>query len=785
MQEEAHATIAAIERPEALEPSEHFKENLELIEKVNPALAKDLANVPLTNLQLGLNANGYLVGNSWDLHTQTWVPLCASDDPWGEAETDANAMWTPDMRVFTLFGFGLGYLAASLAKRLLPHQRLAIYDTRPQHYAAACRAVNLAQTLGEGGRRIDTFLGDTLDHSLQQWWLSFDSSEKFYIAAPVMCGFTTKIDADHYRRLMERTVEMHRYHMVGLATWQQFGPLIGDNDLGNLPEFASYPGLNELTDIWKGKPVVCIAAGPSLLKNLRVLTDPDLRSKVAVITVGTTYALVKALGITPDIVTTIDFQELNWGDQFKGIPLDDHTPLVYLHSTWPETPRRWPGPRFVALNASDTTGWIASYCEAKPHTAQVQTVAHLNLAVAYKMGANPIILMGQDLSMPVNQHHALGARVQDRSPEESHADHVEMLDYKGEKCFSRHSFLSMKLVFEQLIAMCNGTTFFNCTEGGLAIAGAENMPLKECLAGLPDEVAQLRPLLGRKFREYEPGTRWNDLGDDLGQLVSQVELFRDTAQEILDLQQEYLATNDADVKEAKQRAIVSKDAVFAKFPVAFGQFAVRNFKMVEALSKIPPLHTASQEEIGKFSKDRLVSIAEFLVSDAKTIIDLLHDTIDRFNDVRWSMALKDGDDVDLERLKEMIRRKSFHALELAIPKLTDKYRVRYQAILYRNQQCYQRAADLLEAWQLKPDAIKRCREMLRKHNAEMQLLRRVYYASKEDDVISMRAPATEVVAQIPPGSTNGQGEGIGENISAPNGEGLVPELIEELTHGSI
>ena len=143
--------------------------------------------------------------------------------------------------------------------------------------------------------------------------------------------------------------------------------------------------------LWEGKPAVCVAAGPSLQKNLALLMEPALRDKVAVLTAGTVYAVLDKLGIQPDLVTTIDFQYLNWTDQFRRVPLDTAPPLVYLHSTHPSTVRRWPGARFVGLNASDTTAWMQQYAEPKPYAAQVQTVAHLNVVVAALLGANPII----------------------------------------------------------------------------------------------------------------------------------------------------------------------------------------------------------------------------------------------------------------------------------------------------------------------------------------------------------------------------------------------------------
>lgn len=448
-----------------------------------PLLAQ-LAQMPLVNLQLQPGPEGALIGCVWDVPSQTWVPLCDLQRPVAAAEEAAAQLWSPQQTVYTLLGVGLGYAVAALAKRLLPYQRLVVWDADGALFKAMLYCLDIREIFS--GKRVEIYVGTDLLQRIDPWYLSLEVQEKLHLALPVNHLYTMHYRKAEYQALLDRIMEMLRFHMVGLATWRQFGHCIGDNDIANMPEYFATPGLAALRGLWQGKPAVCVAAGPSLQRNLRHLLPAAVRAQVALITVGTTYGLLQGLGLQPDIVTTIDFQRLNHTDQFAHIPLDPDCALVYLHSTYPQTVRRWPGPLFVAENSSDTMAWMRQFAgEEKGSAGQVQTVAHLNLLVAIMLGANPIILLGQDLSMPPTEHHAPGARAQDSAPADQPPEaFLETVDLHGRKVLTRHSFQSMLLVFERIVAEHPETTFVNASEQGLPIKGMVSRPFSEVVADL-------------------------------------------------------------------------------------------------------------------------------------------------------------------------------------------------------------------------------------------------------------------------------------------------------------
>ena len=753
--------------------------NLERLRQSQPDLASHLAVLPLCNVRMLANAQGLMVGQTWDVAHQHWVALCDANDPVGEAERDADALWTRNAKIFCVFGLGLGYFPAALAKRLEPHQRMAIFDPSPMHYLAAMHAVDMTH-LQSSERRVEIFVGDGLMPILENWWLGLQSHEKFHIGQPMRCGFTANCDAAAYDALVNKTGEMLRYQAVGLATWRQFGACIGDSDLGNLPEYLLTPGLDQMQGLWEGKPAVCVAAGPSLQKNLALLMEPALRDKVAVLTAGTVYAVLDKLGIQPDLVTTIDFQYLNWTDQFRRVPLDTAPPLVYLHSTHPSTVRRWPGARFVGLNASDTTAWMQQYAEPKPYAAQVQTVAHLNVVVAALLGANPIILLGQDLSMPPMSHHALGARAQDTTPHESYESHIEMPGFDGQPVWSRHSLLSMHTVFGQLIAAHPNRRFLNCTEGGLAIAGALNVSLATVLASLPaGDGTRLAPRLQAQARAYVPQPKLDAVQTDLARIDEGLVRLQDMARTVVriaptlnfasdtlrpegavdsetatDTQWEQALTSldeshdtaasSPSLQEKVERTmgyidLMACDSVLQQEGLAFGQIAVRCFEIIELMATIPPVSDTPEAELRRMNVERLTLVAQSILREAPHVRSVIRQTLRRLDDV--ALALKpNGQPPTTARLWQALARESCVSVAQVLrqwPQMESRLHVQ----LAWHQQRYQATQTLVETFQVAPHLAQKSGVALARYHAQTQPLVQPYVRA-----VGVQEPVSDAVS---------------------------------------
>jgi len=728
---------------------ERFERNMKLIEQKNPDVAKQFRDIVITNINMISSSTGRTTGAIWDVKHQQWVQLHNFEDPIAEASRDADSVYTPNQKVFTLIGCGLGYLAVELAKRMRPHQKLAIFERNPQLFKAAMYACDLTEVLGE--HRVDTFIGDSVIANMENYFLSFNTHEKFYIAPPIRSGYTGSYDAEFHELLTGKLVDMMRYHAVGLATWQQFGAAIGNNDIANAPEYLITPGLNELAGVWEGKPAVCVAAGPSLRKNLKYLLDPEVRNRVCVLAVGTVYGLLRSMGIVPDIVTSIDFQRLNWTDQFRLFPQDRRTALVYLHSVYPQIPRRWPGPKFVARNSSDTTEWLATFCEPKATAGSVQTVAHLNVVTALMMKANPIILLGQDLSMPPTEHHAPGAQAQDTTPTEAPDSCIEAIDIYGNVTQTRHSFLSMRTVFAQMFAANPGTQFLNCTEGGINIDNATNANLSDVVniikTQVPKNEINAGEIILNIFLNYKSGARYKEFVESLDIVSESLKKITEVSRLIdtVDLSNFY----DSAKREQIVKVATTVEAESAKIPaIAMSMICVRRYDIVVALSEIEPNGPGvSDVEVLKFRVNRTFKICRAIIDEHKHILNNIKRTRSRVADL-LNMTSGGYTVPNKNEILRLFGRQSYIpayvGLSSQMQDMGDslfttgdlKNYIRLQARLAFHLQEYQKAYSILNTHQFDTKLQARCQRYLDRYMTSM-LKYILPYFKEEDAKISM------------------------------------------------
>ena len=320
-----------------------------------------------------------------------------------------------------------------------------------------------------------------------------------------------------------------------------------------------------------------------------------------------------SLGIKPDFVTTIDFQRLNYTDQFSDYQLPTDVPLIYLHSTYPETVKRWPGPKFVATNDSEIVQWVRNiYKQEKGSASMSQTVAHLNVFLALTLGANPIILIGQDLSMPIDEHHAVGAMAQDTAPKDAPESYYDAPDIYGNTVHVRHSFASMAVVFERIFSLNQQAKFINCTEGGVSLKGAENKALSEMLELYNNDNDHFS-LTNEAYKA------WNNYSINMEEcrtvyefIEQYIEISKRSIGLIDNIIKVYKLLEKDDFKNEEYRKIVlSLETFFQENTHIFNICAIKDFNIIHLLSEFTIYREwKDDEEAALWKINQLAKIAE-------------------------------------------------------------------------------------------------------------------------------------------------------------------------------
>jgi len=154
------------------------------------------------------------------------------------------------------------------------------------------------------------------------------------------------------------------------------------------------PGVLELQGLFENIPAILISAGPSLDKNIHLLHE--VANSAVLVAVDAAVKPLLARGIEPHFVLSVDPQTHN-GAHFDDVRLE-RTRMVLEASVYPKTMRQFAGRRFVASLEGSFYQFLMQYVEEKGQLKGWGSVATLAFDFARKLGCDPIIFLGQDLS---------------------------------------------------------------------------------------------------------------------------------------------------------------------------------------------------------------------------------------------------------------------------------------------------------------------------------------------------------------------------------------------------
>jgi len=204
------------------------------------------------------------------------------------------------------------------------------------------------------------------------------------------------------------TTAPDRERMNSMAiTIASFGPLWASQGAINLAEIAKWPTVAKLKDVFKDKPAVIIAPGPSLSKNLELLRD--LKGRAVLIAFSRCLEILRPAGIVPDLVVVLDPLDLLF--HFEGYPVEELEGIV-IGMTCNRNLFRLPVKRVFTFSGNATVeSWLYEALDGFDTFLDTScSVATTTTSLAVKMGCDPIIYVGQDLSFSGNRYYDKGSR---------------------------------------------------------------------------------------------------------------------------------------------------------------------------------------------------------------------------------------------------------------------------------------------------------------------------------------------------------------------------------------
>lgn len=459
------------------------------------------------------------------------VALASKYNPRQEAEKLTADIDRQQTACVVVLGLALGYHADLLARQgnasgpvaLAPTDVLIVYEPDLSLFRAVLEVLDYSDWLGHPSVIL---AGPDTDKAALLRRLESRSGTLTLGTQLVTHPLTRQRCADEVNAFSKLVTETLAYARTNVATALVNASRTVSNLACNLAHYAAGPNVNELVDAAKGYPAVCVGAGPSLVKNLDLLQDPELRKKVVVIGVQTTLKPMLDRGIRPDFVTALDYSAI-CTRFYEGLPPLPDVTLVVEPKCNPAIIASYPGPVRVCQSPVNDRllGELAR--PIAPMRAGT-TVAHLSFYLAQLLGCDPILFIGQDLGFSDGLYYCPGTAVHNVWAGEIGAfNTIETMewtrivrmrgnlrraeDVHGRPIFTDEQMSTYLAQFERDFAEATqrGTTLIDATEGGMPKAHTQRMTLRDALAQhatrdlppLPQAEAALDPARLRGLRE--------------------------------------------------------------------------------------------------------------------------------------------------------------------------------------------------------------------------------------------------------------------------------------------
>ena len=413
---------------------------------------------------------------------------CLLYEPDQSDDNNLKPLGRPSAPTTVLVGLGLGKRLAGLLNRAQPGKRFLVVEENPALVKAALERNDFSSRLASGAVIFIPALGQALEKFGASMLKAVYSGESFLLVDEGCRRF--------FSEQFKQTVESWE-RSAGMLDIKARALSLGAakqaaNEMINLPLSLLSPDISNLKGALAGTPALVTSAGPSLEGALPLLARASGRT--AVIAAAPVLRVLKAHGILPDLIGILDYGTSNYDvllDAFASNVL-----LAFLEGTFPQVIKDYQGELISVLHDQGSTfAWLGPHLGRRDPRPSGTNVGSFCLNLAIYLGADPIILVGQDLSFPEPASHSEGVVGRKRMRAATGDPQVIMLpSVTGGLVGSNLTLASFLEEFNETIKKHAGLVI-NTSPGGARIAGTREMSLEEALEKYVGDGAYGKPVL--------------------------------------------------------------------------------------------------------------------------------------------------------------------------------------------------------------------------------------------------------------------------------------------------
>ncbi len=319
-------------------------------------------------------------------------------NPVKEAERFISGIDPSDYDLIVVLGFGFAYHLQVLLEKMNNDSVLLVIEHNASMIRAAFSHRDLSTLLNDARLRImlqpgeDDFAAILKGKSSKR--VSFITHRGSY-----------QLDPEYYTSASGIARSYLSTKEVNIATLAKFEKIWSSNIARNIRQFIYTPGAGIFYDKFRGMPAIIVAAGPSLDRSIEFIRQN--RDRALVIAVDTAYGLLVKNGIRPHFCLAVDPQVVN-ARYFEGAP-DTGTVLVADPTVHPAVFRLFRGRAVTTGITFEMLKWIEKISGEKGEISHGGSVSTNAYDFAKRLGASPIVMVGQDLAFTGGYAHARGS----------------------------------------------------------------------------------------------------------------------------------------------------------------------------------------------------------------------------------------------------------------------------------------------------------------------------------------------------------------------------------------
>ncbi len=376
--------------------SPYFRKNLEIL-KSHPVHWNLLDESLPPSIAAETSRSGLVTARYRDALLQS------SYDPQKESDAFAEELREGDM--ICLYGFGLGYHAQSILKKIGPTGSLLVLELNLDILSAALHLRDLDDVLSNDRFRLvfgddETEVAAELSREIET--LTRRAGNK---------NISIKFHSASYQWIPER-FERLTNALETLLMERRFPAVLGgmekENFALNREIIQQSPGIRSLADKYKNRTAILCSAGPSLDDALPYLKQ--ISRETILTCVDTAYPVLCKEGILPQFVFSLDPQEASFFHFIDN--LENPVKLIYTATANAQLLRAFRGEKFVAMKEGGSHP-DEELIKEKGGVKSGGSVSCLGLDCLIQMGCNPILLAGQDCAFSGNMLYSRGVIAND------------------------------------------------------------------------------------------------------------------------------------------------------------------------------------------------------------------------------------------------------------------------------------------------------------------------------------------------------------------------------------